>query len=167
MHFRTFLEGSHSYSCALIRLPEKLSRDVLAYGRRLPDAAVTEREDEPHVTVLYGIHGDTPKPVLAALRDVEPFTIRLGRLSLFQGQDHDVLKIEVHSAPLVRLNGLLRSRLCHTQTHPNYVPHVTVAYLRKGRGERYVGDKHFAGESFEASSVIFSASGGATTVIRL
>lgn len=77
----------------------------------------------------------------------------------------DVLKIDVISDDLEYLNELLSS-LPHTDTHPTYQPHVTLAYVVPGSGAKYVGDSTFAGREFIADEIVFSDQDDNTIAIR-
>ncbi len=161
---------THSFSCVLLDLPDAIAREVKAWGRKnvaAADLAADGRENEPHVTVLYGIHTEKSSRVRKALAGTEPFDVKLGKMSLFDAPDMEVLKIEVTSPGLFALNEKLVGSLYNTQTHPEYKPHVTIAYLKKGKGDKYKGGKDFAGKEFAAKQLTFSAWSGQKTTIRL
>jgi hypothetical protein len=100
-------------------------------------------EDIPHITLLYGLH-DTVSVV-----DVERVIAKhtygdciLWNPSLFQSDNYDVLKYDVRypfrgGAFLHKTNSDLK-KYPHTSTFPNYHPHLTVCYLKKGMGQKYV-----------------------------
>jgi len=94
-------------------------------------------EDEPHVTLLYGIHSSqvTDEQVKEAARGLAG-TIKLHNAGLFQN-DFDVLKMEAENPTLHGCNFNLR-QLPYTSSYPDYKPHMTVAYLKKGEGQKYV-----------------------------
>ncbi|MCG7853695.1 MAG: strawberry notch family protein, partial [Methanosarcinaceae archaeon] len=46
-------------------------------------------------------------------------------------------------------------------------PHVTIAFVKKGKGQEYVGDIHFEGREFVIDSVTFSAKNGKSYEIPL
>lgn len=80
-------------------------------------------EDRLHVTCLYGLHTSDPEEVQRVVEAFGPMRFRLGKTSLFQNEDTDVVKVEVHSPDLHRLHELL-AQLEHTDTHPDYVPQI-------------------------------------------
>lgn len=182
MTFQQFMANEasrteHSFSATMVNLPPNLVKRIVAWGRRNVSArdvfhSQTDksfgRETHPHITVLYGIHTEKAGRIRRALEGQKPFAVKLGKMSVFTTNDKfDVLKIEVKSTDLVRLNSLLKDSLYVTQTHPEYSPHVTIAYLEKGHGEKWNGDKTFDGEEFEISSIVFSSWKGAKSSIRL
>ncbi|VTT98930.1 hypothetical protein : Uncharacterized protein OS=Desulfotalea psychrophila (strain LSv54 / DSM 12343) GN=DP1991 PE=4 SV=1: Phage_portal_2: 2_5_RNA_ligase2 [Gemmataceae bacterium] len=130
--------GPHSFASVMAPLTGQAAFEVLALGRQVRDEDLVGdgREAEPHVTVLYGLHTDDPADVLPVLNVAKPVPVRLGRVSVFPGADADVLKVEVASDDLVRLNAAL-ARMPHTTKFPEYRPHATIAYVRPGRGEVY------------------------------
>jgi SPP1 gp7 family putative phage head morphogenesis protein len=113
---------------------------IAAVKARIDPADITEDEDTPHVTVRYGLHDapDLARRVDTLLASSGPVFARLGRLSLFQSPGKpDVLKFDIEGQQLHDLYGRL-SVLPNTTTHPQYRPHMTVAYLKEGTGHKYL-----------------------------
>jgi 2'-5' RNA ligase len=139
-----------------------MAKEILAWSDDLADEDLYEqpgygREEELHVTVLFGLHTDSPAIAKEIARRTEPFTVELGEMSLFtDNPSFEVLKIEVKCPELHELNTLFRKRAEYTNKHPDYKPHVTVAYLKKGRGWKYEGVDEFDGMLFEPDVLIFS-----------
>jgi 2'-5' RNA ligase len=126
------------------------------------------REHEPHITVKFGIEFHTPsKRLRAALAAFGPITAKLGETSLFTGEDADVLKIDVDSPDLHRLNALVKRLSPTHDTFPNYHPHATLCYCIKGTGHKYAGDKTLAGTTLRFTSVTFSGKRGHREVLPL
>ena len=109
------------------------------------DLALEGRETQIHVTIKYGIHTHRWDKVRDLLLRERPFELILGPVSIFHNDEHDVVKLSVTSPDLVRLNKILSDSFEHTDTHPDYIPHLTLAYVQSGFGKRYVGRKDFAG----------------------
>lgn len=91
-----------------------------------------------HVTVRYGLFPQTglAEAVQAILRKRGLPEFRIKSLSVFEQPEEDVLKFDVQSDTLTEWNRLLGS-LPNIQTY-EYHPHLTVAYLKKGTGTKYV-----------------------------
>lgn len=124
--------------------------------QRLDPADVIELEDEPHVTVLYGLHVESSEPVERLIRQAGKAFVKLGGLSLFETPEHDVLKVDVESNDLRRLNRELKM-LDHTQTYRDYSPHLTIAYLKRGTGRKYLDlPTSFDGQEMWFDTLIFS-----------
>lgn len=167
----------HDLSSTQINLPEHLATKIIAWGRKIPNEDIFKdpdrpsfgREDEIHITVLYGLHSASPAETRYALSGTKSFTVELGTVSLFSDAEKpfDVVKISVKCPELHKLNKKIRSEVEYTNKYDDYQPHVTVAYVKKGRGWKYSGDKTFDGKLFEADHVLFSPKNGSKTRIAL
>jgi 2'-5' RNA ligase len=147
-------------SSTQVNLQEPLAGHVRAFGAMIPQHKLAEdgREEEPHITLKYGLHDDTHHGAAAAIKGEPPITAQLGTMSLFKGPDAHVLKVDVHSPDLHRLNGKIKKAVKTTDTHPKYTPHVTIAYLRPGMGKKYEGRPipNVTGKTVTFDHVIFS-----------
>jgi len=118
------------------------------------------REDDPHVTIKYGIHSADPAKLKDAFTKVRPFEVKLGRLSVFDNDKYDVLKVRVTGQGLHDANRLVSATERCTDTFPTYNPHMTIAYLKPGTGRKYVGDRSLEGETFRVDRILFSGKDG-------
>jgi 2'-5' RNA ligase len=164
------------YSSVQLNVPERLADEIISWGydnipeRSVffnPDRPSFGREDNIHVTVLYGISGRDKASVETLLKNTKPFVVRLGKMSLFSNEVFDVLKIDVDSPDLHHINSILVKNLDVVQTYPKYIPHVTIAYLNKNKGGAYKGLGEFEGEKFQVSNLIFSSKDGTKHEIKL
>lgn len=128
-----------------------MSRQIAA-----DDLAEDGREDHPHITIKYGLHTDNPDDVSEVVKDFGPVQIVLGKTFIFPGDEYDVVNVEVQSPQLVRLNKLISESLECTNTHPKYVPHICLAYVKSGLGEKYVGIDRVDGMRLTFQDLIFS-----------
>lgn len=169
----------HKFSSTQVDLPESEAKQVQALGQKLiPDSAIYTdpkddsygREEHPHVTVKYGLHTEDAADVRRVLADEPPVTVRMGKTSIFPAKgdaQYDVVKIDVDSPDLHRLNAKISKALKVTDTHPEYKPHVTLAYVKKGEGSKYAGNSDFQGKEITLNSISFSSSNGETVDIPL
>ena len=130
----------HDYSSTQANLEGRVKAAVLRVAASVPDSQLAEdgREDNPHITVKYGLHTDNAEDVRRLLAKQPPIKAMLGKLSLFRSPECAVIKFDVDSPDLHALNALM-NKLPHTDTHDGYIPHVTVAYVKPGAGDRYEG----------------------------
>ena len=135
--FITEAKTTYDYGCVMVYFdfPEMEDLHDLVDSKDL-DPNEKGLEDEPHVTLLYGIHSHqvTDDQVKEAARGLAG-TIKLHNAGLFQN-DFDVLKMEADNPTLHGCNLNLR-QLPHTSSYPDYKPHATIAYLKKGEGKKY------------------------------
>jgi len=164
--------GDHDFSSAHALLPADLAKSVIDWGKEnIPDKDVNNefgREDEPHVTVLYGLHDLYPDGVRDFLNNEKSFEIKLGKISAFTNNlDFDVIKIDVDdNEDLHRINKLLRQNFKYTSRFQVYKPHITIAYVKKGKGDD-LKKSPLEGKSFKVSDIIFSSSNKTKTKIKL
>ena len=153
-------KAEHEFSSTQVNLPESIAGKIHRWGCQfIPNSDIYPeegREDEMHVTVLFGLHDNEPDDVEEALEGESPIKLTLGKTSIFEAEKYDVVKLGVESDDLHRINAKLRDRCEHTMTYPEYKPHCTIAYVKKGMGKKYIGNDKFAGTKLEIDEVLFS-----------
>jgi len=98
-------------------------------------------EDETHCTLLYGFDPDVKGyDVLGELEDFKVPPLILANASLFENEKYDVLKFDVKddSKTIQDMNERLMDNFPYESDYPDYHPHVTIGYLVKGMGKKYV-----------------------------
>lgn len=95
-------------------------------------------ELRPHITLLYGLDGNVSLNQVEGIINQYTFSpCKLTNISCFDNPNYDILKMDVEDELLHKVNEHL-SQLPHENEFPNYHPHVTIAYLKKGLGNKYV-----------------------------
>lgn len=151
------------YSSTEVRLPPDIANKLLAFGSAIPfdDLAEDGCERIPHVTVKYGLHTLDVGEVRSAMAEFTgPIHLTLGKTAVFEAEKYDVVYVTVKSPDLKRLNKLLSQKLAVTDTHPEYIPHATIAYVKKGMGAKYKGKDVAAGMEATLDTVVFGPSSG-------
>ena len=93
-------------------------------------------EDEPHTTLLYGLHEEVElNEIREVLNEFEFSPCIIHNASLFEN-DYDVLKFDVKGENLHEANAELK-QFPYTSNFPDYHPHLTIGYLKKGTGQKY------------------------------
>ena len=106
---------------------EKKGRNDWSYGI----------EDDPHITVKWGIDFDDPEPIKEALDGEKGGNVTLEDIEIFEQDDYDVLVVKCKSKSLSKLHQKLTNDLNIEDKYPTYNPHITVAYLKKGMAKKY------------------------------
>lgn len=128
-------------------------------------------EDEPHVTLLYGLHNDVTLDRIKNVIGNSTFDkLVLHNVSLFENE-YDVLKLDIRyptrgGAFLHKCNKDL-AKLPHTNSYPDYHPHCTIAYLKKGMGAKYVEMFNELEYNIEPTHVVYSHADGEKTEIKI
>jgi len=168
--YNKVLAESHSFSTVMLEIGGSLRSDLMRFIKEsIPDCNVASdgKEDNPHVTALYGLHTGSAETARDHISDVESFEITLGKISKFTTSDeHDVLKIDIESKRLREIHSLLKE-LPHTLTYKSYNPHLTLSYVNKGSCEDLVGSDLFDGKKFIVNSLVFSSKTEDKTSIKL
>jgi len=117
------------------------------------------KETNPHITLMYGLHPVEEGRVKELLTKVpKKISATLGKISKFENSDtpYDVLKIEVHSQHLDKIHEIIRNNFNNDYQWPEYNPHVTLAYVKKGTCNEFVGSKIFEGMKFAFDNFTYS-----------
>lgn len=178
--FRKFFEMQnvkYDYSSTHIDVPELLANDLIKWGKQKikdSDIFVSQidpsfgREDEMHVTVLYGIHSDSPDQISKIISGRKSISVKLGEIDVFTNPDKfDVVVIKVISNDLNSLNAKLTGEVEFTNKYKEYKPHITLAYVKKGKGWKYHGLDHWKGKEFSTDYMVFSSKNGTKQKLKL
>ena len=121
-----------------------------------------------HVTVLYGIHSECPNKTKKSLKGNGSVKVKFGEVNVFTNPDNfDVVVVDVISKDLVALNEKLKKEVPFTNKYDSYRPHVTIAYIKKGKGEKHKGVDVWENEEFKTNKIIFSSKNGTKNSVRL
>jgi 2'-5' RNA ligase len=97
-------------------------------------------ETEPHITILWGINPEIKltlvKKYLIPLTYLDD--IEMNDISIFECADYDVVKFNVKSETLTKLNTHICKYIPYTKFHDDYNAHMTIAYVKKGTGDKYI-----------------------------
>ncbi len=98
-------------------------------------------ENEPHTTILYGFHDEVTAEnvfdLYKAKMPLKPIEIGIKGISVFKNPEFDVVKFDVDSEVLKKLNEIMKE-LPNTSKFPDYHAHITIAYVNKGEGDKYI-----------------------------
>lgn len=166
MYFKNWLlYENYDYSCvmAMISNPTK----IINWSKNYIDEKVLTEDGldkEPHITLLYGLHTNDFKNVLPMLNKIKPFIVEFGKISKFESENLDVLKINVKSPILQKINRELK-KLPYTN-YLKYIPHCTLAYVKRNSCDYLCGRSDLQGpESID--KIAFSPSVGSKFIIDL
>ena len=127
-------------------------------------------EEDPHITILYGIHETVCKEDIQELfKDIKTINITLTGISAFENDDKtlDVIKYDLESEDLKKMNKIIADNCDYTDTlNLEYNPHITIAYTKKGRAKKYI-KKLNTPLTLELDTIVFSAYEGGKTKFKL
>ena len=137
------VDNRFEYGCAMIffDFPEinDLHSKIKVSDIYNPSEGNYGLETQPHATLLFGLHDEEikDKEVFDICLKEKYDDITLDKISLFKNDVFEVLKFDVSSDSMHRINSELKE-LPHTTKYAKYHPHATIAYLNPGKGDKYV-----------------------------
>jgi 2'-5' RNA ligase len=156
-------EDDVSYGCLMVYLDDDSANQIRQFCKDtfnpeiLADYGI---EDNPHVTCQYGfkdtVNVDDIKSFIN--QNVKtPINIKLGEISRFENEQHDVIKVEVDSPDLHQLSDLIRNHFGDNLdiSFPNYTPHLTLAYVKSGSLPHIDGDNMFNGKNHVFNDFVY------------
>jgi hypothetical protein len=138
--------NGHKYGCVMIEIPISNWDEITSSID--PEDVYTESNDgephgiqeDPHLTLLYGLHDNvTPEMVKSIFDNFSgDISIKVNGIGIFENKDFDVVKFNVvPEGSLQKLHDEL-SKFPNSNQSPDYKPHITIAYLKKGTGKKYI-----------------------------
>jgi 2'-5' RNA ligase len=165
---------TREFASTQVNLSAGAAAVVQDLAKTIPDSVLGEegRETQPHITVKYGLESDEAiEQVRELLADEPPIRATLGETSIFPssetGSGQDVVKVDVDSPDLARINAKIAAAVPVTDTHPTYKPHVTLAYVQAGQGQQFAGNAKVAGRKLKFNQLVFSTKSGEHIAIPL
>ena len=142
MNIKPKQKRSHEYGCVMLYFdfPEikEIHRIIDPNDVYIdPDDDSYGLEDEPHITLLFGLHeGVSSHDVKKVLSNHKYNGCNVHNASLFENEKYDVLKFDVEGNDLHETNNELK-KFPYTSDFPDYHPHMTIGYLKPGTGKKY------------------------------
>lgn len=159
-------EQTYDYSSVQFIFNDGFSYRIRKFASNLIDSNdIIELETTPHVTVKYGIEDSNPTlsfNLLAPFLSSRPL-IELSPTSVFEGEENDVVVLLVKSDYLHFLNDYIKKNIKCVDTFPNYIPHITLGYVKKGTGRKYANKMLLEQSTAYLDKLQFSSKNGSLT----
>ena len=115
------------------------------------------REKNIHLTILGNLEEISNDKLKSAIGRESAIECRMGSIGVFTNNSkYDVVYIEVVGDCVRELNTNLSLSIRNSNRFPVYIPHITIAYVKKGRGDRFLDDRYFSGQKFKVEQVVLS-----------
>jgi len=175
--FKELFEKKYKYGSIQIDLNKDIKDKILKFANSIPkedlyiDTEDNNRggiEEDSHVTVRYGLDSPAIEELNSVFNGYGESSLRLGKLSIFEADKYDVLKIDVESSNLIDLNKMIGENFdLPGETFKDYKPHATIAYMKKGKADKYVSDETFKNSTNDFFELTFSDRDGNKNKIKL
>lgn len=136
---------SYDYGCVMVEVPVSNWNEITSIVNK-DDLYEVEGEnygiqDNPHLTLLYGLKSNITKEqveqVLQKAIDGDKIIIEIENIGLFENDNFDVVKFNIKKTEQLQKLFDSLSELPNENTFPDYNPHMTIAYVKKGLGKKY------------------------------
>lgn len=99
-------------------------------------------QSRPHLTLLYGIRPQvTDEQILECFKGFteDDFKVNINGVSIFDTNDNfDVVKLGIEITPKLKEINRKLSKLPNSNPYSEYIPHITLAFVKKGTGKKYI-----------------------------
>ena len=136
---------SYDYGCVMVEVKVSNWNEITSIINK-DDLYEVEGEnygiqDNPHLTLLYGLKSNITKEqveqVLQKAIDGDKIIIEIENIGLFENDNFDVVKFNIKKTEQLQKLFDSLSELPNENTFPDYNPHMTIAYVKKGLGKKY------------------------------
>ncbi len=142
--YKLFEEKNYEFGCVMIDVPVKNWNEITQFIDNDDIYTVSGNntygvQDKPHLTLLYGTHKEVEsKQVESLLKDIKPFSIDIDGVDIFENEDYDVVKFNIKKSDILQSMFDKLSSLPNSNSFKDYKPHITIAYVKKGTGKKYI-----------------------------
>lgn len=166
-NYGQFINESSEYQwgCVMVDVPVSNWDEITSYID--PEDVYTGDDDthgiqeNPHVTILYGLHKEVTSEMVKSVFEgfTKDINIEVNGIGIFENKDYDVVKFNVNpDGALQELHNKL-SELPNSNSFPDYKPHITLAYIKKGLGKKYIRNE-YKYEVKNVNKICYSLSNG-------
>jgi len=116
-------------------------------------------ERNPHITVLYGIQDEADYfDMRKKLKNFGPIDFKISDISSFRDVEnpYDVIILKIESEKLHKVHEFLKETYENDWSYPKYNPHMTLAYVKKGKCLDIEGPCDWTGKSYKCPLITFS-----------
>lgn len=163
IYYNMSYEGKN-YGCLLAPVHGSLRDEMLRFANSIPHEELYDAdgvEESPHLTLRYGLMTEDGDAVMNSVSSLGSLRFNPSSIKVFEQDDCDVLYVSCQDESCARK--WFDKTACHKHSKPTheYTPHLTLAYLKKGEGAKYVGQT-LDGECEFPSVEYYAPSGGLT-----
>jgi len=143
---------------AIKNIQENIDKDKLYDGEDEPGWVENGIQKLFHITVLFGVNDNIEDEVKKVFDKYKPVQIETNGIKYFSSDpNYDVAIVRCKSEELTKIHEELKDTLENKETYPNYKPHITIAYLKKGEK---LDEVQISNISWEINSLEISTSSG-------
>lgn len=167
---KTAKSGPHKNASTQINLPPDAAVKVVEASMRVAeeDLGADGREDEPHITIKYGVKDDVAL-LSQVIGSQQPFNVSLGKTHVFEAGEisagQSPIVVEAHAPELKALHDAVNEAMSTHKDDFDYNPHVTLAYVKPATAQKYDKLDWAEGVSFPVNGIVLSTKSGARITV--
>ena len=137
--------SGYEYGCVMIEIPVSNWDEITSI---IDTDDIYEKDDDstygiqknPHLTLLYGLHDTvTPEMVKSVFNKFTgDINIEVDGIDIFENEEFDVVKFNVKPDDTLQYLHDELSKFPNSNSFPDYKPHITIGYVKKGTGKKYI-----------------------------
>lgn len=165
--------GQHKWGCVMIEFTINNWNEITSMidpndVYEEPGDTTHGIEDTPHVTILYGLHPEVTDQQVKEIFDnfQGQINVEVDGIDIFENPKFDVVKFNVKKDDSLQYLHDELSKLPNSNEYPDYKPHITICYVKKGTGKKYVNPKYKYKVS-DINRVVYSKPNGQKTYISI
>ena len=137
--------SGYQYGCVMIEIPVSNWKEITS---SIDEEDIYEEEGDstygiqqnPHVTLLYGLQDTVTPEMIKSVFDnfTDNINIVVDGIDIFENEKFDVVKFNVKPDGALQYLHNELSKFPNSDQYPDYKPHITIAYVKKGTGKKYI-----------------------------
>jgi 2'-5' RNA ligase len=163
---KEYNQSRYEYGCVMIDFPvnnwNELANSIINREDFYTGGGdVHDIQKYPHLTLLYPVMNNVKfqeiEKVLKGVVD-KKIKIEIDKIDYFENSEFDVVKFNIKENDyLNKIHNELKTHIPNDDKYDIYRPHITISFVNKGSGIKYLRDYKF---SFEADKILYTKSGG-------
>ena len=137
--------SGYQYGCVMVEIPVSNWNEITS---SIDEEDIYEEEGDstygiqqnPHLTLLYGLHDTVTPDMIKSVFDnfTDNINIVVDGIDIFENEKFDVVKFNVKPDGALQYLHNELSKFPNSDQYPDYKPHITICYVKKGTGKKYI-----------------------------
>lgn len=107
------------------------------------------------MTLLYGIRTDITKDDIMKRISFDMEKVTILSMDVFEQDEQDVLIFKINPSRYLESTNQSLKMLPHENNYPNFLPHMTIGYIKKGTAGKYLTDAH-NGKEMQITDIVYT-----------
>lgn len=119
-------------------IQSKIDKNDVYFGKTAAEKEEYGIVDDAHITICYGFNDEVVfEDVVKYVSPLENYKTKITGVSFFENDEYDVMKCDVVCPEAKKTNKKIVNNFTIHTDYPDFHPHITIAYLKKGASKKY------------------------------